>query len=232
MSTAHNALVINTGDRFGKLVVLKETWKIKDARAFKLRCDCGTECTKKLIAFTKSDQPTRSCGCLHDGNARTHGMSGSATYRIWHHVLQRCRNPNDQAFANYGGRGIKVHERWLKFENFLADMGERPSPNHEISRIDNDGNYEPGNVQWSTDAVAQVRNRRKLKNGTGSQYRGVGWKKSSGKWRARITIKQGYTKQLGEFETEIEAARAYDRAARLHKGFILNFPEAEEKTNG
>ena len=226
MPSAHNALVIKTGDRFGKLVVLNESRKIKGARAFRLRCDCGTECTKKLIALTKSDGPTRSCGCLHFsiGDARrTHGMSETATYRIWHHVVQRCTNPNDAGYINYGGRGIEVCEQWLDFKNFLADMGERPSPKHEITRIDNDGNYKPGNTEWSTDAVAQNRNRRNFKK-TSSQYRGVDlW---LGKyWRARITIEKDRLRQIGCFKTEIDAARAYDAVARLHRGFILNFPQ-------
>jgi hypothetical protein len=224
--SAHNALVVNIGDRFGKLVVLGESRKISGARAFRLRCDCGTECIKKLINFTRSDKPARSCGCVAKSGdpSRTHGRSSTATYRIWHHVLQRCRNPNDAAYINYGGRGIKVCDRWLDFENFLADMGERPSPKHEITRKDNDGNYEPGNVEWSTDAVAQSRNRRKFKK-TSSQYRGVGWWKSGNLWRARITLTKGQLIQIGCFKTELEAAEAYDAVARLHRGFILNFPE-------
>lgn len=75
-------------------------------------------------------------------------------------MLDRCRRPNNHAFASYGARGIKVCQRWHSFENFAADMGERPSTRHSLDRIDNNGSYEPGNVRWATPAE-QVRNTRR-----------------------------------------------------------------------
>lgn len=80
-------------------------------------------------------------------------------YRSWAMMKSRCSNPKDISWYNYGARGIKVCERWLKYENFLADMGRAPSPTHSIDRINSDGDYEPANCKWSSDKE-QGRNRK------------------------------------------------------------------------
>ena len=216
-------LEVKNGDRFGKLTVIREVARIGDRRAFKLLCGCGNTCVVKLINLRIGK--TRSCGCLAYANRRTHGMTGTPTYTVWVSMIGRCENPKNSSYPNYGGRGIKVCERWRTADNFFADMGPRPSSKHEINRIDNDGDYEPGNVEWTKDGAAQVRNRRKQKNAT-SRFRGVSWRIDLGKWLARISLK-GKVRYLGSFPDEEEAARAYDAAARLHKGFILNFPATE-----
>lgn len=89
----------------------------------------------------------------------THGMYKTPTYNSWNNMVQRCTNPNRDEYAYYGGRGITVCERWLKFENFLADMGERPE-GLSLDRIDSNGNYEPGNCRW-VDSATQATNRRR-----------------------------------------------------------------------
>ena len=88
-----------------------------------------------------------------------HGMYGTREYQAWRDMLNRCRRARTKEYPWYGGRGISVCDRWLRFENFLADVGHKPSPEHELDRIDNDGHYEPGNVRWTTRAV-QINNRR------------------------------------------------------------------------
>ena len=91
---------------------------------------------------------------------KTHGMSGTPTYNSWMGMRQRCHNPNAWNYPHYGGRGIRVCTHWLEsFENFLTDMGEKPSRHHSIGRIDNDGDYTPDNCRWETIAQ-QVHNKR------------------------------------------------------------------------
>lgn len=152
-----------TGHKFGRLTVISTTFRSAGVSFVSCRCDCGVEKKVRLGALGKS---SKSCGCLHREalslRRKTHGATsgGKRTpiYRIWSGIKERCESPTCKGFQAYGGRGIKLCERWDKFENFLADMGPRPSHNHSIDRKDNDGNYEPGNCRWATD-TEQSRNR-------------------------------------------------------------------------
>lgn len=124
-------------------------------------------------------------------------------------MTQRCTNPKNDGYAGYGGRGITVCDRWKSFENFLADMGERPAPDLTIERIDNDLGYGPDNCKWGT-RTEQILNTRP-KNTNKSGIVGVHWDEKSQKWRAQICI-QNKKIALGRFSNAEDAKRAYQVA--------------------
>lgn len=145
-----------TGKVFGRLTALKRIGTGHDRHAIWLcRCSCGKRVEVSGVRMRKGH--TQSCGCLkievtvRRSTKHGHGRADNhtPTYSTWSAMRARCSNPRNRAWKYYGGRGIKVCERWDTFENFLADMGEKP-PGLTIDRRDNNQNYEPGNCRWAT----------------------------------------------------------------------------------
>jgi hypothetical protein len=153
--------------QFGRWTVLRPEGRRGTRREayWHCRCDCGTE--RVVREENLRGGRSQSCGCLHRelmaALRRTHGHSvnPSPEYKSWEAMKDRCCNPNNTSYRHYGGRGITICEQWRNsFEAFYATVGPRPSSTHSIDRINNDGNYEPGNVRWAT-RIQQANNKRK-----------------------------------------------------------------------
>lgn len=166
-----------SGKTFGRLTVISYSHftvsKTGTRHFWNCKCSCG-----KLVKVRGDGlkRKSKSCGCLHRDIVRalmtTHGdctgYERTKEYQTWYAMKDRCTNEVCKEYHNYGGRGIRVCERWIKYENFLYDMGRAPTPKHSIERCNNEGNYEPKNCKWAT-VIEQVYNRR---NTLFYEYRG------------------------------------------------------------
>lgn len=157
--------------RFGRLTFLREGEKRGRNRTVRCVCDCGE--VKEIIYFSLTSGDTVSCGCFHKQqqveiarevgqNNKKHGeWRKTPEYAAWCSMRKRCNSKTHPAYGRYGGRGISVCDRWSEYVNFISDMGRKPSKDHSIDRINNDGDYEPKNCRWATHSEQNL-NRRPL----------------------------------------------------------------------
>lgn len=169
--SAHN-FKNEVGNRYGRLTVTSYSHSRKTLSGATAMWNCACDCGASVVACGVSLRvgETSSCGCLRRdvlASVNTkHGMAKRSRrhplYQLWKGMRARCNNPGHSSYNRYGGRGIKVCERWSEFSNFVSDMGRRPSQRHSVDRINGMGNYEPGNCRWAT-PKEQSRNSRKMR---------------------------------------------------------------------
>lgn len=214
------------GKRFGRLCVISMAAKrSKTGRIqWNCLCDCGTSCV--ISGYYLLRGSTSSCGCLQSEKSReklrklntTHGMWNAPGYDIWNAMISRCNNPNNKRYCDYGGRGIRVCERWLNVKNFLADIGEKPT-DLTLDRIDNNKGYSPDNCRWATPSEQSRNQRLRKDNKTG--IRGVGWNKATKKYIAHIRVNYKF-KYLGLFPSISKAIEARRQAEIKYWGKEMN----------
>lgn len=195
-------LVDLCGQRFGRLLISSRVGTDKHGQAVWLAtCDCGA--TSEVLGGNLRRGLTASCGkCVSKAK---HGMYGTPVYWVWNSMVRRCKNPTSQVWKDYGGRGIRVCDRWQDFENFYADMGEPPE-GHSLDRIDVNGNYEPGNCRWATKDVQQHNVRARTSTG----HLGISWSDERQRYVWRV-MRHGQSKQ-GRCLTLDDAIAARDAA--------------------
>lgn len=181
-----------TGKRFGRLLVLSDDKVYLQRRTCTVVCDCGV---KKTMLRSSLTAGAKSCGCLTKEVHTKHGLYGTPEYNTWSSMIARCLKPQSTTYHKYGGRGITVCERWKDIHNFIEDMGPRPKGT-SIERINNNGNYEPGNCRWAT-STEQGRNKRNnnLITAFGETHTASYWAEKLGtnKNLVYVRIRQGFS---------------------------------------
>jgi len=206
------------GQKIGNCIYLKDSNPIisggQKRRMAVFRCRCGDEFIAQVSSVKRG--ATKSCGCLKELKSAKHGLSNIKEYRLWINIKSRCNNPNTPKYKNHGGRGIRICEEWAndftKFYDYISNLPDYNKPGLTLDRIENDGNYEPGNVRWA-DYHTQTVNARKQSNNT-SGFAGVDFFKQYRKWSSRIKVR-GVGHFLGYHNT-------IDQAVKARNDFIVN----------
>lgn len=213
-----------TGKRFGRLEVQRRFGNdLYGSILFECLCDCGK--TTVVIGSSLRRGSTKSCGCGQ--GYYTHGGSRTTEYNTWHSMIQRCNNKNSTSFFKYGGKGIFVCESWLKFENFIADMGSSPSLKHTLDRIDGTKGYYKENCRWASYAEQNrntTRNRNYTFSGKTQCLRdwatelGISFNTLVGRFNRGLSVKEAFT---GNFEArEKMSFGSSNGSSKLHESDI------------
>lgn len=210
-----------SGSVFGRLTAIKKDHQDSNKHwIWECRCSCGN--ITLIYATNLVRGLTTSCGCFRKevgSNRATHGQARvdhrTSAYRSWCSILQRCTNPKNRKFKDYGGRGIGVCDRWVNsFENFFEDIGAKPDGKYSVGRIDNDGNYEPGNCRWET-PEQQSRNRR---NNIWIEYDGM--RKVVLDWAIYLNVKEGTLREALKYKSPKNALDFYKQKSSRHFDFV------------
>jgi len=215
-----------TGKKFGRLLVIRKIPNNKGTRANWLcLCDCGKD--HEVDSYHLSYGKTQSCGCLQKERAslanKKHGMTQTPEFETWMRMISRCTNINNQDYSNYGGRGIKICDRWIEsFKNFYNDMGERPQGT-SLDRIDVDGDYSPDNCRWANLYIQSLNKRIDKRTSLGIRGINKAKRKTSDAWIVRFN-EDGVEKHIGVYYDFFEAccARKSIEAKSKYASIYLN----------
>jgi hypothetical protein len=209
-----------TGERYGRLVGIKSLVKQKGHSLWLWKCDCGNQ--KSVLLVNVRRGLVKSCGCLNIERLTKHGMSNHWLYSTFCGIKNRCNNPKNKKYPLYGGRDIRclfnTFEEFSCYVQTLPNFSRVQELGLSVNRIDNEGNYKVGNLEWAS-YQKQEANKRLSKNNT-SGYEGVGYIKKRNKWGMCLQI-SGRKAITGSYDTLEEAIRARKKAEQEYRATLI-----------